>query len=412
MKLDALSNEQLDRNLRELQRTTGENGEADRLQQVVQELQVHQIELEMHNRALRETQAELEASIQRYSDLYDNLPIAYVTVTAAGEILAANSAAIDWLHRSQRALIGAYFGTFFDSYDAGRLAAHLENCRHTRTSISIELTLRPPGGDPVGVQLSSRLAPHTDETEAQIHVAITNVAKMKDAQNELEEINREQEAFNYSISHDLRAPLITINNYAGIILTDHGWRLQEDGRSMVQRIQAAAIRMEATLKHLLAYSKLAREDIVLEAVDVERAVTELLIEHRGMIEETKAEVQVERPLPPVRGSALMLNQVLANLLTNAVKYTEPGQTAKIRIFAEPRGTQVVLKVADQGIGIDPKYHQKIFQLFERLHGYSRYPGSGVGLAIARRAIERMKGRIWVQSEAGKGSCFCLELPRG
>src|SRR5215212_4231784 len=125
MNFRSLSNEQLDQNLRALQHEAEQPGDFDRL---LQELQVHQIELEMHNRALRETQSELERSVQRYSDLYDNLPLPYITVTPSGQILVANRAATEWLCRDQRPLVGSFLGKFLDPYDAGRLAAHLENC--------------------------------------------------------------------------------------------------------------------------------------------------------------------------------------------------------------------------------------------------------------------------------------------
>jgi PAS domain S-box-containing protein len=412
MKLDSLSNKQLDQSLRTLQQTADTAGEVDRLQQTVQALQVHQIELEMHNRSLREMQSELEASIHRYSDLYDNLPIPYLTVSPAGLIIAANRAAGEWLGDDPRGLVGTYLRKFLAPYDAGRVSAHLEDCVNATVATTMEVTLRPGKRDPVSVQISSRSAHRGESSEPQILVAITDISKLKQTQKVLEEINREQEAFNYSISHDLRAPLITINNYAGIVLSDHAAQLDEAGRGMLQRIQAAAFRMETTLKNLLQYSTLSREEIVLESVDVDGVVSDLLIEHRGIIQERKAEVSVEKPLPRVRGSTVILNQVMTNLLTNALKYTEPGQSPRVRIFAEKRGEQVILKVSDEGIGIEPKYHERIFQIFERLHGYSRYPGSGVGLAIVRRAVSRMNGRIWVESAPGKGSCFSVELPPG
>jgi light-regulated signal transduction histidine kinase (bacteriophytochrome) len=259
--------------------------------------------------------------------------------------------------------------------------------------------------------LHSRIAPAAPVESPHVLVAISDITKLKQTQRTLEEINREQEAFNYSISHDLRAPLITINNYAGIVLSDYAAKMDEEARAMVERIRCAGVRMEETLKHLLEYSSLAREDIALEVVNTESVIKDLLIEHRALLETAGAEVDVMGPIPEVRGCVPILNQVLANLLTNAVKYTREGDRPWVRISAETRPSTVVLKVADRGIGIEPKYHERIFRIFERLHGYSKYPGSGVGLAIARRAVERMNGRIWVESEAAKGSCFCLELPK-
>jgi signal transduction histidine kinase len=247
--------------------------------------------------------------------------------------------------------------------------------------------------------------------EPHVHVAITDVSKMKQAQRVIEEVNREQETFNYSISHDLRAPLVTINNYAGIIMSDFGSGLDPQAKGMVERIRIAAQRMEDTLKRLQEYSTLAREEVVIQPVNVDSVLTDLLIEHRALIEQKNADILVDRPLPTVRGARVLLGHILSNLLTNAIKYTQPGEAPQVRIFAEVTETHAEVRVVDQGIGIDPQYHQRIFKVFERLHGYSRYPGSGVGLAIARRAVERMNGRIWCESEPGKGSCFIVELPK-
>jgi PAS domain S-box-containing protein len=409
--LSALSDEQLAEDLRSLRDKRDSPAVVNQLQEVVHDLQVHRVELELQNRTLQETQADLEQSIQRYADLYDHLPVGYATVTPAGQILQVNLSAAELLRRDRQQLAGVFLATFLEPYDAGRLAGHLESCVTSGKPGTMEVSLRVHDGSAPAVQITSRLASSDPTLPRQVLLAFTDITQLKQAQRRLEEINREQEAFNYSISHDLRAPLITINNYAGIMLSDYAGGLGEDGRNMLERIRCAAVRMEDTLKQLLEFSTLSRENITLEAVNPDVIVKDLLIEHRGLLQDRKADVTVERPLPAVRACGPILNQVLANLLTNAVKYTQEGESPQIRIFSEARQRTVVLKVADRGIGIEAKYHEQIFQIFERLHGYSKYPGSGVGLAIARRAVDRMNGRIWVESEPGQGSCFCLELPK-
>jgi PAS domain S-box-containing protein len=410
MDLRTYSNQELAQTLRELQRPSETvEQRADRLEDLVQELQVHRIELEMQNRALQETQAELELAVRRFADLYDHLPLGYLTVSAEGKIEQANLAAADLLGRERPALAGVFVRSFLDAYDAGRFAAHLENCLESGQQSTLELKLRLRDGTTRGVQFTSRRAPVPPGMPAHVHIGISDISQLKQVQRTLEEINQEQEAFNYSISHDLRSPLVTINNYARIVLTDHAQQLDDEARGMLRRIQSAASRMEDTLRHLLHYSSLSREEITLSPVNVDDVVRELLLEHSAMILERQGDVLVDRPLPTVRACRVVLSQVLANLLTNALKYTRPGEAPSVRIFAEETENTVVLKVADQGIGIDPAHHERIFRVFERLHG--RYPGTGVGLAIARRAVERMGGRIWVNSELGCGSCFSVELPR-
>lgn len=407
-----LTNEELNENLRTLQHDAAASREIDELQATLQELQAHRIELEMQNRALREIQSELEHAVQRYSDLYDNLPLAYLTVSPAGQIVGANCAACEWFRSERRGLVGRQVGKFLDPYDAGRFAAHLELCLQNGGPATIELTLRLGKEPPLVAQFTSRRANLPPGGEPQVHIGIADITKIKRAQTALDEVNCEQEAFNYSISHDLRAPLVTINNYASIVVSDFSATLDPQAKGMVERIRAAAQRMEDTLKRLLEYSTLARQEIALTPVNVDALVTELLIEHRAMIEQKNADILVDRPLPAVRGSRELVRQVFANLLSNAIKYVPPGEAPRVRIFAEVAEDGVAIKVEDQGIGIDPKFHERIFKVFERLHGYSRYPGSGVGLAIAKRAVEKMNGKIWCESEPGKGSCFAVELPRG
>ena len=130
------------------------------------------------------------------------------------------------------------------------------------------------------------------------------------------------------------------------------------------------------------------------------------------IGDAHAAIKIEKPLPAVLGYRPIVQQVIANLITNAVKFVKPETTPEIRIYAEPRGAAVRLWVEDNGIGINPEHHQRIFKVFERLHGAESYPGTGIGLAIVRKAIERMGGQTGLESTLGRGSRFWIELPQG
>ena len=409
--LSAFSKEQLEANLRELQKPDRDPPPPGDFQASLEELQVHRIELEMQNRALREMQSELEQSLQRYADLYDNLPLPYVTITPTGQITGANRAALEWLHTDRRGLTGAYLSKFLDPYDAGRFAAHLEMCLAFERPLTIELTFRPTQGQIVTVQLLSRVTICAQNGERQINVAISDVSRLKQVQRSLEESNREQEVLNHSISHDLRGPLVTISNYARIVLTEHGTSLDDESRGMIQRIESAAQRMQHTLKQMLEYNSVMCEEVVLHPVSLDELVRGVLAEHRAVVQERNAEISCAPGLPLVRASASLLSQVISKVLANALLYTKEGTPPRVRITCENNEKHVVLRIADEGIGIELRHHERIFAIFERLHGHSQYPGSGVGLAIARRAAERMNARIWVQSDVGRGSCFCVELPK-
>jgi signal transduction histidine kinase len=226
----------------------------------------------------------------------------------------------------------------------------------------------------------------------------------------LEEANTELEAFSYSISHDLRAPLRSMQGLAGLLVEECGTALGSDCAEFARRINASAAYMQTLMDDLLRYSRLGRAEIATHPVPLERAVDEALGQLGADIAEKNADITVCRPLPDVTGNRPIVVQVVANLLANAIKFVD-GKRPEVRIRAEERGERVRLWVEDNGIGIAPEHREKIFRVFERLHGVETYPGTGVGLAIAKRGMERMSGAIGLESEVGRGSRFWIELPR-
>jgi signal transduction histidine kinase len=200
-----------------------------------------------------------------------------------------------------------------------------------------------------------------------------------------------------------------MEGFAQALLEDYAGELGETGADYARRVVAAAQRMDLLIRDLLAYSRLSREAVELRPVPLGPAVESAV---EPFVEELRARggvIVVEGPLPVVRAQATMLRQVLANLLANAVTYVPPGVRPHVRIRAEERGGRVRLWIEDNGIGIAPEHRERIFEVFERLHGTETYPGTGIGLAIVRRGMERMGGRAGVESEPGKGARFWIEL---
>jgi len=169
--------------------------------------------------------------------------------------------------------------------------------------------------------------------------------------------------------------------------------------------------VDRLIQDVLAYTRLAKQDIVVEAIDVERLIQEIIHE-RPEMQSPKAEIRIESPLPPVMGHGASLTQCISNLLDNAIKFVGPGITPKVLIHAEPVDHQVRLWFEDNGIGIDEGGQRKLFEMFQRVHRNSgEYEGTGIGLAIVRKAVERMNGQAGVESEPNKGSRFWLQLPK-
>lgn len=234
--------------------------------------------------------------------------------------------------------------------------------------------------------------------------------KLQERVEEVTAINKELEAFSYSISHDLRAPLRSMQSFAQLVLSEYSHLLPEPGREMTGRIVESARYMDRLLRDLLEYSRLSQSELPSQRIDLEATVAEVLVSIQQEISDKKADIQVNNPLQYVLAHPGTLNQILSNLISNALKFVERGKTPRVRISTEVRDGRVRVWVEDNGIGIRSEEQEKIFGLFQRLHHSSEYPGTGIGLAIVRKGVERMGGQIGVESQVGKGSRFWLELP--
>jgi PAS domain S-box-containing protein len=227
---------------------------------------------------------------------------------------------------------------------------------------------------------------------------------------DLRAANEQLEAFVYSIAHDLRAPLRSMGGFSQLLIDDHAASLNETGRNLLKRIQASSEFMDRLLVDLLAYGRTARAELELGRVDLHKAWGSALLQCAIQVEQTKASVEAIEPLPPVRAHEITLSLVLGNLLGNALKFVAPGVQPRVTFRAEEEGSFIRLWLEDNGIGIPPDQHERVFRVFERLHG-SRYSGTGIGLSIVRKGVERMGGSVGLVSAPGNGTRFWIELPK-
>lgn len=264
-----------------------------------------------------------------------------------------------------------------------------------------------PGADGIPVGGFHIVRDVTERVQAE-NERKAHAAQLAQAVETLTEANSELERFAYVASHDLQEPLRTVACFSQLIERDYAPALDDKGRQYVELVSGAAIRMHGLINDLLAYSRLTRQDVRVGPVSAQAACAGALDNLREAIDSGGAEVMVG-DLPEIIADSVQLMQVFQNLIGNAIKYRKETEPPRIRISAEEKDGFWLFSVTDNGIGFAPE-EQDVFELFRRLHPHSNYSGTGVGLAICKRIVTRLGGRIWVESAPGRGSTFRFTLP--
>ncbi len=332
-----------------------------------------------------------------------------------GRFIYVNAAYARLLGRAPEDVIGHSPMDFTVEVDHAKLAAARE-ARQRGEKSSYETTLRHADGSLVYVLITGvpryeagrptgSIATITDLTERR-----KQEESLQDLNRELASKNREMETFTYSVSHDLKAPLRGIDGYSRILLEDYSDRLDDEGKRFLKTIRSATDQMNQLITDLLAYSRLERRTLAEIAINLPELVGAVVAQRLGDAQGREPTVRVDVPPLSVRGDRDGLAQAVRNLVDNAFKFTRDTAAPQIVVHAERIDNVVRLSVHDNGIGFDMQYHDKIFGIFTRLHRPEDYPGTGVGLALVRKAMERMGGRAWAESSPGAGATFYLELP--
>lgn len=250
--------------------------------------------------------------------------------------------------------------------------------------------------------LEEKVANRTKE----LRTTMKEITKVND---DLKRSNKELEEFAYIASHDLQEPLRKIQSFGNLLYDENKDRLNDDAQLYINRMLSASSRMRNLIDDLLSYSRVTTHQIEFSTVSLDQVMTELLNTLDIKIQEVKAEVTV-KSLPDVVGDENQLYQLFQNLVSNALRYRREKRKPKIRIWGEKEGSFVHIFVKDNGIGFEEKYKDRIFNIFERLHGRKKYEGTGIGLAIVKKIIQRHKGTIDVKSKPGVGTTFIISLP--
>ena len=227
---------------------------------------------------------------------------------------------------------------------------------------------------------------------------------------ELEATNQELEAFSYSVSHDLRAPLRAISGYVNMLIEDNEKQLDEEGRRKLSLVRSEAVCMSRLIDDLLAFSRTGRQSMQLAEIDMCELAQKVFDECAAQAPGRNIRFKLH-PLPPAQGDLALLHQVWVNLISNAIKYTRPKDLAAIEIGGRTEGGELLYYVKDNGVGFDMDYVQKLFGVFQRLHSSEEFEGTGVGLALVQRIIHRHDGRVWAEGKLNEGATFFFTLPR-
>ncbi len=252
----------------------------------------------------------------------------------------------------------------------------------------------------------AELERHSQTLEATV---TERTARLREAVGELE-------AFSYSIAHDMRAPLRSMQGFSRLLLEEHADKLGKDGGSYLHRIVASSDRLDRLIQDVLNYSRIVQQDLRMEKVDTQKLIEDIIATYPNL-QKPRAQIYVETPLPHVNANPAALTQVISNLLGNAVKFVRPGTLPEVRISAVRKNQQtgdanipwVRLEFCDNGIGIPKDSQHRLFAMFQRLNRPELYEGTGMGLAIVRKAVQRMGGNLGVDSEENRGSRFWVEL---
>jgi PAS domain S-box-containing protein len=362
-------------------------------------------------KARNESEQRLKKASDEIKDLYDNAPCGYHSLNANGDFVDINKTLLQWLGYSNRNdVVGKMnFRDVISSDDTQTFMATYPVFKETGFVHNLEFNLKRKDGSDFPVVLSSTALVDANGRfiKSRSNTFDNTVRKQKEL--EIKELNHDLEAFSYSVSHDLRAPLRSIDGYACVLQEDYFEKLDAEGKRVITVIMNNAKRMGQLIDDLLNFARLGRKDVAPTQPDMTAVVTNIANELVQLEKERKIDFIIH-PLKSTEVDIDMIRQVWTNLISNAIKYTGKSQEPRIEISSHYQGDEICYQVKDNGVGFDMQYSGKLFGVFQRLHKMQDFNGTGVGLAIVKRIIGRHKGRVWAEGQINSGASFYFTIP--
>lgn len=363
--------------------------------------------LESTIQQLRESEERIQASLEIYSTVFYKSPVMKaITDSTTGKFIDVNENFIEFCGFTKEEIIGK-----------SALELNLIPSPEHRTEIinfikekgftrDVLMEMRVRNGEYRWVSTSA----HSVVIKGQkcFLTALINVTERKNAEKQLESVNKELEAFTYSVSHDLRAPLRAVNGYAGILEEDYSKVLDTEGQRLLFVIRHNAKKMGTLIDDLLDFSKLGRKEIKKTNIDTNDLVEAVLFD-LNRSSQHKAKFKIDK-LHLIYADYSMISQVFINLLSNAIKFSSKKEEPVVELKSAKIKSEIIFSVKDNGVGFDMKYSAKLFGVFQRLHPMNEFEGTGVGLALVQRIINKHKGRVWVEAKPNEGATFYFSLP--
>jgi len=361
-----------------------------------------------------EAELQLKKAVIENRDLYDNAPCGYFSVDSNICISEINSTLLHWLQRSREELIGKV--KFEDLLEPECRASFLstfpqdfERYKRDGQVSDLEFDFIRKDKTTFPVIVSSLLTFDEQGEFTGSRTTVSDSTQRKKAEEKVNLLNQELEAFTYSVSHDLRAPLRSIVGYAQILLEDYHEKLDTEGRRIAHIVINNANRMGQLIDELLDFSRLGRKELLHVGVDMHTLVANMVQEMQAHEPGRKLNI-ILKPLEASKADSNMIRQVWENLISNAFKYTRKKEVAEVEIGSYKKDKQICYYIRDNGAGFDMAYANKLFGVFQRLHKADEFEGIGVGLAIVKTIIKRHGGYVWADGKVKEGATFYFTLP--
>ncbi|HDR51416.1 MAG TPA: GAF domain-containing protein, partial [Mariniphaga anaerophila] len=334
-----------------------------------------------------------------------------------GKRFPVNECISGWVMQNKKSVV------IEDIYSDERILREVYNPTFIKSLAMVPVNIN----EPIGVIGNYWKKKHTPtETEMQLLQTLADAAaraieninlyaeledRVKQRTEQLQAVNKELETFTYSVSHDLKAPLRGIDGYSKLLLDEYGDSLDEDAAHFIKTIRSSTLQMNQLIEDLLSYSRLERSHFKQEKIALKSFVKTLVSNFGEEIKKCGVQVKINIPEVDIVTDSTGLSIALRNFMENAIKFTCKSRNPEIEIGFDENPDYWIMSVKDNGVGFDMKYHERIFEIFQRLHRAEDFPGTGIGLAMVAKALQRMNGKAWAESKPGHGSTFFIELPK-